>query len=70
MSPEQVRGDPVDARTDFFSLGAVLYEMFSGHRVFPAGPVVESGYAILHSEPVAAASNHSSAGGSGSSPLP
>jgi eukaryotic-like serine/threonine-protein kinase len=51
MSPEQVRGDAVDARTDFFSLGAVLYEMLSGHRAFPAGPVVESGYAILHNEP-------------------
>jgi eukaryotic-like serine/threonine-protein kinase len=51
MSPEQVQGNPVDARTDFFSLGAVLYEMLSGHRAFAAGPVVESGYAILHNEP-------------------
>ena len=51
MSPEQVRGDRVDARTDFFSLGAVLYEMLSGTRAFPAGPVVEAGYAILHNEP-------------------
>jgi eukaryotic-like serine/threonine-protein kinase len=51
MSPEQVRGDPIDARTDFFSLGAVLYEMLTGHRAFPAGSVVESGYAILHNEP-------------------
>jgi eukaryotic-like serine/threonine-protein kinase len=51
MSPEQVRGDPVDARTDFFSLGAVLYEMLSGKRAFVPGSIVESGYAILHSEP-------------------
>src|SRR5271165_1728257 len=51
MSSGQVRDDPVDARTVFFCLAAVLYEMLSGHRVFPAGPVVESGYAILHNEP-------------------
>ena len=51
MSPEQIRGDPIDARTDFFSLGAVLYEMLCGRRSFPGGPVVESGYAILHNEP-------------------
>ena len=51
MSPEQVRGDQVDARTDFFSLGAVLYEMLSGQRAFPAASTVETGYAILHKEP-------------------
>jgi eukaryotic-like serine/threonine-protein kinase len=51
MSPEQVRGESVDARTDIFSLGAVVYEMLSGKRAFPGATVVESGYAILHNEP-------------------
>jgi eukaryotic-like serine/threonine-protein kinase len=51
MSPEQVRGDPVDARTDIFSLGSVLYEMLAGAPAFPAKSLIEGGHAILESEP-------------------
>ena len=53
MSPEQVRGESVDVRTDLFSLGAVIYEMLSGQRAFPGASLVESGYAILHKDPEA-----------------
>jgi len=52
MAPEQVRGQPVDARADLFSLGAVLYEMVSGRRAFHGGSAVETCYAILSSAPL------------------
>jgi eukaryotic-like serine/threonine-protein kinase len=51
MSPEQVAGAPVDHRSDIFSLGAVLYEMLSGHRAFQAPTSVETMNAILHQDP-------------------
>ncbi len=35
MAPEQVRGEPVDSRTDLFALGLVMFEMATGHRAFP-----------------------------------
>jgi non-specific serine/threonine protein kinase len=51
MSPEQLRGEPLDARTDLFSLGAVLYEMVTGRRTFGAESQAESITAILEHEP-------------------
>jgi eukaryotic-like serine/threonine-protein kinase len=51
MSPEQVRGQPVDHRSDIFSLGAVLYEMLSGNRPFRGETAVETMNAILKEDP-------------------
>jgi serine/threonine protein kinase len=54
MSPEQVRGEPTDHRSDIFSFGAVLYEMIAGKRAFQAGTsAVETMNAILHEDPPA-----------------
>lgn len=51
MSPEQVRGQTADHRSDIFSFGAVLYEMLSGQRAFRGDSSVETLNAILKEEP-------------------
>jgi serine/threonine protein kinase/WD40 repeat protein len=51
MSPEQVRGQPIDHRSDLFSFGTVLYEMLSGRRAFQRETGPETMTAILTDEP-------------------
>jgi len=54
MSPEQVRGKPVDHRSDIFSFGAILYEIMSGSRAFHGETEADTMTAVLREEPAVA----------------
>ena len=54
MSPEQLTGDPVDARSDLFSFGAVLYYLFTGEKPFPGDTVTSVIYKVIQTAPTPA----------------
>jgi Tol biopolymer transport system component len=65
MAPEQVRGEAAGPRSDLFALGAVLYELTTGRRLFARPSAAETMTAILHDEPpplTAAAAEPAAAG--------
>jgi eukaryotic-like serine/threonine-protein kinase len=52
MAPEQLEGEPIDARADVFAFGAVLYEMLTGHRAFQGSSAASTAAAVISSEPL------------------
>ena len=53
MAPEQVTGEPVDARTDLFAAGAILFEILAGRPAFGGRTVIDILHATLHEQPPA-----------------
>ena len=53
MAPEQMTGEPIDARSDLFATGAILFEMLAGRPAFGGRNVVEILHATLHEQPPA-----------------
>ncbi len=51
MSPEQVRGERTDARTDIFACGVILYEMLAGLNPFASGDLTSVMYKVVHEDP-------------------